>query len=205
MNILRKIWNEAFYSPRRHVTRLPFVTIGEGTVLLPTARFSFRLGEKNFKGSIIIGKNSLIGGEFVFESEQGDIIVGDRTFVNGGTRIICRKQITIGSDVTIAWGCIIYDHNSHSLSWEHRANDLKSQIEDIKAGKYFISSKDWSKVSSRPICIENKVWLGFDVTVLNGVTIYEGAIVGACSVVRNDIPAWMVAYGNPASPIKLVR
>ncbi|HAJ60189.1 MAG TPA: hypothetical protein DCP31_13785, partial [Cyanobacteria bacterium UBA8543] len=55
---------------------------------------------------------------------------------------------------------------------------------------------------ARPIRIERNVWIGFDACVLPGVTIGEGAIVGARSVVTQDVPPYSVVAGNPARLIK---
>ncbi len=192
--LLRK----AFYDPRRHVKKLPFVSLGDGSLLLPSARFDFRLGSNEFKGRIAVGENSMIGGAFVFESDAGEVAIGSGTFINGGSRLICRDSIRIGSDVTIAWGCTIYDHNSHSLDWRDRADDIAQQMADVRAGRNFIHNKNWDTVKSRGIVVGDKVWIGFGVTILNGVHIGEGAIVGACSVVRDDVPPWTVVGGNPA-------
>ena len=65
--------------------------------------------------------------------------------------------------------------------------------------------KDWSVVPTAAVRIEDKVWIGFNVIVLKGVTIGEGAVVGAGSVVVNDVPAWSVAVGNPARVIRELR
>lgn len=197
-----RLAKEVFYDPRRHARRLPFVSVGTGTLLLPGARFDFRLGPRSFGGRIDIGEDSMIAGTFVFESNEGVATIGDRTFVNRGTRMICRESISIGSDVTIAWGCTLYDHNSHSLDWRERSRDIAQQLADIRAGRNFIHGKDWATVRSRPIVVEDKAWLGFGVTVLNGVRIGEGSIVGACSVVREDVPAWTVVAGNPATHVR---
>jgi galactoside O-acetyltransferase len=56
-----------------------------------------------------------------------------------------------------------------------------------------------------PIIIEDKVWIGFDVSVLKGVTIGERAVIGACSVVTKDIPPYTVAVGNPARAVKNLK
>ena len=52
-----------------------------------------------------------------------------------------------------------------------------------------------AKVS--PILIEEDVWIGQDVTILSGVTIGKGSIIGAGSLVDRDIPAGVIAMGNP--------
>ena len=55
---------------------------------------------------------------------------------------------------------------------------------------------------SNPIRLHDNVWIGFDVCVLPGVTIGEGSIVGARSVVNADVPAYTIVAGNPARVIR---
>lgn len=59
--------------------------------------------------------------------------------------------------------------------------------------------------STRPIVIEDKVWIGIGATVLPGVRIGYGAIVGANSVVTHDVPPMTVVGGNPARFIKEIK
>jgi len=54
----------------------------------------------------------------------------------------------------------------------------------------------------RSVTIGDFVWIGYNVTILPGVTIGEGAVIGACSVVTKDIPPYAVAVGNPAHVVK---
>lgn len=58
--------------------------------------------------------------------------------------------------------------------------------------------KDWSVVKSAPIVIKDKVWVGCNVIILEGVTIGKGSIVGAGSVVTADVPSFAIAAGNSA-------
>ncbi|MGH8104928.1 MAG: acyltransferase [Arenimonas sp.] len=203
--MIAKLLRKLFYNPARHAQKLKFMTVGEDSLLLPNACLDFRLGEKSFAGNINIGKRTMLACNLVFESNAGNLQIGNDTFINGGTQLICRDSISIGSNVTIAWGCALSDHNSHSLDWRNRMADLQQQFADVRAGRNFIHRKDWSTVTSRGIIIEDKVWLGFGVIVLNGVRIGEGAIVGAGSVVRSDVPAWTVVCGNPAVFVKNVK
>ena len=155
------------------------------------------------KPSLSIGNECILLNDNIFESDSGFISIGSGTFINGGTRLISRSSITIGNNVTIAWGCMIYDHDSHSLDYRDRIADQEQQLRDWHSGN-FIENKNWETVNSKPIVIGDNVWLGFDVVVLKGVTIGEGAIIGAKSVVTRDIPAWSVAAGNPAKVIKTI-
>lgn len=148
-----------------------------------------------------IGKNSIINGRFVFERETGMIQIGDRVHI-GTSTLISTNKIEIGDDVTIAWGCTIYDHNSHSVFWNERKNDTLQEYRDLKQFGDPIKNKNWDIVKSKPIRICNKAWIGMNVIILKGVTIGEGAVVAAGSVVTKDVPAWTLVGGNPAIPLK---
>lgn len=152
-----------------------------------------------------IGKNCMLGCDFIFESESGKIIIGDNVHV-GGARLISRSSIIIENDITMAWGITIYDHDSHSIDWQYRKNDNHQCYEDfLKYNGNNVINKDWSHVNSKPIYICSKVWIGFDVTILKGVTIGEGAVIGAKSVVTKDVPAWTIVAGNPAKVVKTLK
>lgn len=147
-----------------------------------------------------IGENSNIQGNFVVESEKGLISIGNRTFIGGGT-FICTKEIEIGNDVMFSWGCTVVDNNSHSAKWNERKNDVldwKKGLDENKIGAY----KDWSNVKEDKVTIKDKAWIGFNSIILKGVTIGEGSIVGAGSVVTKDIPDWSIVGGNPAKVIR---
>jgi len=149
-----------------------------------------------------VGNNSLVTGHFVFETKSGKITIGSNSFIGGGF-FICVNNIQIGNDVMFSWGCTVMDNNAHSVKWKERKDDVanwKKGIEEGVVGKY----KDWSNVKSAPIIIKDKVWIGFNVIILKGVTIGEGSIVGAGSVVVNDIPDWSIVAGNPAKVIKTI-
>ena len=141
---------------------------------------------------LTIGNGSIMQGTIISDLDGSVISIGDNTFI-GNSHIISAERVEIGDDVLIAWGCWIVDHNSHAISWEMRQNDVR----DWYAGK-----KDWSNVVRKAIKINNKAWIGFNSTILKGVTIGEGAIVGAGSVVTKDVPPYTIVAGNPARIIR---
>lgn len=142
---------------------------------------------------IIIGRQSIVETRIIFERNDATISIGDRTFIGGGI-ITLADKVTIGSDVMIAWGVTVCDHNSHSVIFSKR----KSEI-DWPTGE-----KNWLFVRYASVQICDKVWIGFNSIILKGVTIGEGAVIGAGSVVTKDVPPWVVVAGNPASIIRKI-
>lgn len=182
----------------------PYISIHPDAVLSENFNLDLR-APKSGETYLEIGAKSMVDSSFVFETETGHIKVGERVHIGGGTQLISRNNITIGDDVIIAWNCTIYDHNSHSIHWEERKNDVSREWENAVKGLPVLLDKDWSVVKSAPITIGDKVWMGFGVTVLKGVTIGEGAVIGACSVVTKDVPPYTVVAGNPAQAIKTLK
>ena len=108
------------------------------------------------------------------------ICVGARTFINFGLLALDVAPITIGDDVQIG-------PNVQLLTPTHPV-----EAEPRRA--------KWE--AAEPISIANNVWLGGGVIVLPGVTIGENTVVGAGSVVTKDLPANVVAAGNPARVLR---
>jgi acetyltransferase-like isoleucine patch superfamily enzyme len=152
---------------------------------------------------LFIGEGSVIDSRFVFERDRGEIIVGKNTFI-GGSTIICAEKIEIGNDVLISWGCTIIDNDAHALEWEQRKNDVADWRKGLAVNSPGIY-KDWSHVESAAIKIGDKVWIGFNSVILKGLTIGEGAVIGAGSVVTKDVPEYSVVAGNPARVIKELK
>jgi galactoside O-acetyltransferase len=67
---------------------------------------------------------------------------------------------------------------------------------------WYAGVKDWSRVDIAPVEIGPRSWLGFNVGILRGVKIGEGAVVGAGSIVTRDVPPWCIVAGNPAKVIR---
>ena len=192
------------YDIHRDLHQRPYlVKMGKNSLFMDSARIDCRSDHE--KQRISIGDDCVLGCSFVFESDKGCISIGDRSFINSGTSLISRSKIEIGADVTIAWGVCIYDHDSHSLDWRARIEDLHCLREDLRAGRDPLASKDWSIVCTKPIRICDKVWIGMNAIILKGVTVGEGAVVAAGAVVTKDVPPWTVVAGNPARVVKHIE
>jgi acetyltransferase-like isoleucine patch superfamily enzyme len=178
--------------------------IGSGTIMQPYGiRISFSTTKEERK-YVIVGEKCLINALFIFETEKGKVNIGNNVHIGNAT-FISRSNIEIGNDVMMAWDITLYDHNSHSLDWAEREKDINNCYNSFIERTSNIINKDWRDVASKAIIIKDKVWIGFGVTILKGVTIGEGAIVGAKSVVTKDVPAWSVVGGNPAIVIKYLE
>ena len=144
------------------------------------------------KGKLSVGESGIFTCRFSFDRPNAEIVIGDRCHI-GKSHLVAATSIIIEDDVLISWGVTINDHNSHSTDWLERERD----IVDWHAGY-----KDWSVVKIAPVVIKRRSWIGFNSTILKGVTVGEGAVVAAASVVTKDVEPYTVVAGNPA---KIVR
>ena len=116
---------------KRRIARWrPFFTNGN-SILSPS--FSLRMDIPVVRNVLTIGDGGIIGGKFIFESDQGHVTIGNHCFV-GASTFICRTEIVIEDYATIAWGSTIYDHNSHSILCENRQYDTDQHFADEMGG-----------------------------------------------------------------------
>ena len=114
---------------------------------------------------------------------------GSNIQMNDYVHITAMKSIIIGNNVLLASKIYISDcsHGSYSGD-ENDSNPTTIPID--------------RKLFAKPVVIEDNVWIGEFVSVLPGVTIGKGTIVGANSVVSKSLPEYVIAVGIPAIPIK---
>lgn len=125
---------------------------------------------------------------------RGRVTLGDFTLVHGA-RIICDEEITIGDYVLISWNVVLMD--SYRVPLDPR--ERRKELEQIPTRAFRLAC---AEVPAKPIRIERNAWIGFSACVLPGVTIGEGSIVGARSVVTADVPPFTIVAGNPARVIR---
>lgn len=153
--------------------------------------------EQRKKDSYVsIGNDCLIEGSLYTETETAKLTIYNNVYVGGGTVIDCVKEITVHDDVLIAANCLIMDSNNHSISYSIRKNDLRDWRNNCQ--------HDWERTKSSSVVLEKGCWIGAHAIILKGVTIGEGAVVGAGSVVTKDIEAYTICAGNPAKFIKMI-
>ncbi|QOD11854.1 acyltransferase [Psychrobacter sp. 28M-43] len=153
----------------------------------------WRFYESGTKGSLarnvrLRGRTEiLLGNKVTFRSGvlisgNGKLIIGDNTTLNEYTIIACTQSVKIGANCMFAPYCYILDV-------DHEFADTSIAIKD-------------QGYRQEPVVIGNDVWLGTGVVVTKGVTIGDGCIIAANSVVNKDIPAYSIAGGVPAKILR---
>lgn len=192
-----------FRKKRLSKLRQRYMSVGSCTIIQNPNCLDFRLPTEERK-YVTIGDRCMVRGQFIFETPSGEVSIGNNCQIGEAT-FICRTRIDVGDDVTMAWGITLYDHDSHSTNWEYRKHDNEQCYKDYITTGNNIANKDWTHVKSAPIRIEDKVWIGMDVLILKGVTIGEGSVVAARSVVTKSIPPYSLVAGNPARVVKSLK
>ena len=152
--------------------------------------------------SILIGDNFLAFSGFNSTIDSGHknvlsaiggakIIIHDNVGITS-TSIYCQKRVEIGNHVLIGADTIIMDTNFHSMDYAIRGTG--------KEGPKYAGT-----VKTSPVLIGDNVFIGTRCVINKGVSIGEGAVIAAGSVVCKNVPAWEVWGGNPAQFIKKIN
>ena len=127
-------------------------------------------------GTVTLGDKVFLHRYVKLSAYGGKIEIGNNSYIGDRTEIHAGESVKIGNGVNIAWDCNILDRDYHAF---------ESDKEVIK-----------------PVVIKDNVWIGVRSTILKGVTIGEGAVVAAGSVVVKDVPNRCLVAGNPAKVVK---
>lgn len=176
-------------------------TIPENVTSDPTAyietSFSFYCFRSEQKEAVRYGRgaSSYLGTMFDL-GPRGRVRLGDYALVHGA-RIICDSEIEIGDYALISWNVVLMDN--YRLPFDSALR--RAELGRLPAHKPRMIA---ASMECRPIRIERNVWIGFDSCILPGVTIGEGSIVGAKSVVFQNVPPFAIVGGNPARIIRML-
>ena len=184
---MKFFFKEAFF----RITKGVNYRVDEGTVIYPESKILNNAGGKEL---VNIGAHYHTKGELLTFAHGGKINIGKYCYIGEGTRIWSAKEIIIGDRVLISHNVNIFDSLTHPVSSSQRHQQFKSIIS--------IGHPKEIDLQEEPVCIKNDVLIGCMSIILKGVTIGEGAIVGAGSVVTKDVPPWTIVAGNPAKVIR---
>ena len=152
---------------------------------------------RKYDGTITLGNNVSINSHRIADPIGGDdktifvttgsgkIEIGNNVGISNAS-FFATNSIIVEDEVCIGAGCKIYDTNFHSIYPDERLNGNKN-------------------VLTAPVKIKKKVFLGGHCIILKGVTIGEGSVVAAGSVVSKSIPDYEVWGGNPAQFLKKIK
>lgn len=129
------------------------------------------------KGGKLLAENcQFYSGVRLEIGSSGTLVIGNGTYLNRNTLIVCEDNVEIGENCKIAWDVIIMDSDLHPIN-------------------------ESSPIVNKPVRIEDDVWIGCRSIILKGVTIGYGAVIAAGSVVTKNIPPRTVYGGSPAKLI----
>jgi putative colanic acid biosynthesis acetyltransferase WcaF len=123
--------------------------------------------------------------------------VGKGVLVRPSAKVTYPWNVSIGDFAWIGDDVVLYSLGEIEIG----ANAVVSQRSYLCAASHDYTQPDFP-IYAKKICIGSQTWLATDVFVAPGVTIGEGAVVGARSSVFNDLPPTMVCVGSPAKPVK---
>ncbi len=169
---------------------------------LRSAMVRFRVARMG-KGTLFASVREIQGGERIFLGErnafgrwtrlgawgEGTIKVGNDCHFGDLNFLSASHEVSIGNNLLTGSNVLIVDNDHGNATWR----DM--QIPPIQR----------ELVCKGPVRIGDNVWLGNNVCVLSGVSIGDGAIVGANSVVTRDVPAYAVVGGVPARLIRQIE
>lgn len=127
----------------------------------------------------IDGNFALYQGASIYVGKDATLYIKGNSFLNTNTVLNCFSYIEIGKGTMISDDVRIQDSDNHNIV-----------INGVE------------KESTKPIIIGDRVWIGKNALILKGVSIGNGAVVAAGSVVVKDVPAKTLVAGNPAKVIK---
>ena len=173
--------------------RIHFDTIAEIHPLATISHSANFINLSKRKNLINIGKETNVRGELLIMEMGGEINIGEYCFIGAGSKIWSRDKINIGNRVLISHNVNIHDNISHSLDPEDRHKEF---LHIFCNGPLLQNN-----CNSKEINIGDDVWIGFNATILKGVTVGKGAIIGANAVITKDVPPFAVVVGDQKQKI----
>jgi acetyltransferase-like isoleucine patch superfamily enzyme len=174
----------------------PNVLVDESAYLETT--YSFLLYRSELAQGVRIGRGSTTYLGTMFDvGPQGRVTIGDYSLIHGAW-FICDSEIEVGDYALISWNVVFMDTYGVSVDPEQR----RQQLAALPNGRHRRMPRG---APAKPIRLGNNVWLGFDCVVLPGVTIGDGSVVGARSVVTQDVPPFTLVAGNPARVLRQIE
>ena len=179
-------WDKAFSVPITTVISFGFRFEKNG-------KYRFSIGEKSriigngkirtSNGIIEIGKHCEIRDSNI-QANKGKIVIGHDTFLNSGCTIVSCEGIKIGARCAFGTNVSIYDHDHVFVA---------------------VGEQDWNSTKTSQIEIGDNCWLGCNVVILRGSKIGNNCVIGAGTVIKDDIPDSSLVYQNRINIVKKIE
>lgn len=172
----------------------PNVHWGDG-VFIETAQI-FRFNRSKHERSIELGNHvSAYAGCSFSLGPNGRVKIGDFTLLNGAI-LMSEESIEIGAYCLISWNVGIADSDFHPLDAAAR------RVDAMALAPYLPDRPPRPIIKTKPVVIEDDVWIGMGAIILKGVRIGRGSVVAAGALVTKNVPPNTVVAGNPAVVVK---
>lgn len=169
INIMEKVVKYSILVPKTLMLKLRYVRTLTFRSYLIGMELSAKLKPIGKNARISIGKRFYLRKYSDIECHDGEIIIGDRVFINKNCTIVSIEKIVIGNNCMFGEDISIYDHDHNFM-----LSDIPFRDQGFR---------------SKPVIIGNNVWLGCKVFIGKGVTIGDNVVVASGSIVTKSIPS----------------
>jgi acetyltransferase-like isoleucine patch superfamily enzyme len=160
--------------------------------------YQFLLDRSQPPYGVRVERGASVHGLTSFDVGPRGVVTFGAFSITNGTQFLCDEEITIGTGCMLGWNAVIMDSRRAALDPAAR----RAALQRVPAAS---PRRLLDEVETAPVRIGSNAYIGFDVMVLPGVTIGEGAIVGSRSVVWDDVEPYTVVAGNPARVVKRLQ
>lgn len=197
--IARKVWYGAMYVRSQLYLMLNGCKQRGQRIYLGSGVSMRNASSLSVQDDVYIGRSCRV----ISEGPQASISIGPRTVILEHSFILSQGGwIKIGADCSVNHFCVLYGGGGLSIGDGVR---IASHTVIIPQNHVFANPNipiHQQPLSGRGVRIEDDVWIGAHCTILDGVTIGKGSVIGAGSVVTRNIPEYSVAVGAPARSIR---
>ena len=164
------------------------IEVGANTMIDSSS--CFKKFFSNLPLGLRIGSNVTLSSPSLATEKNAYIEIGDYSYISGAS-LVASQEIIIGKYVYIAGGVTIVDTDFHPI-------DPGARLFDTIAISPIGDKSRRPSFPSAPVRVEDDVWIGFNATILKGVTVGKGSVIEPGAVVSKDVPAGCTVAGNPA-------
>jgi acetyltransferase-like isoleucine patch superfamily enzyme len=157
--------------------------------------YQFLLDRSRPPYGVRVHRGASVHGLTAFDLGPRGVLTFGAFSITNGTQFVCDEQITIGRGSMLGWNSVVMD--TRRIPFDPLAR--RAALEQVPTAQ---PRRLMAEVETAPVRIGSNVYIGFDVMVMPGVTVGDGAVVGSRSVVCDDVEPHTVVVGNPARVVR---